>query len=340
MYLITEGVIYPDTPASLTITPHELSKRQASYTLRKKLLKDNPNLFISKTRLSIRNLVRGIDDKTLKYLARFSVIEFWKQVENGDRVGLEAQIIESELKQNLQTPSRNRKIFIKQAKIVRDLERIDPITKLGRSKGYGFIEFESHADAICCLRWLNNNKDAFDLVFKNGGMDHAVESKQRPIVEFAMENNLVIKKRNERIVGGDGDKKKRDFKRGKGSLDKEKDGGDKSGLKSAEKKDKKDKSVLKSVSKNEKKDKSALKPASKNDKKNSKPEKKDQIKKAISDKKAEKISTNKIEKRAQIKKTIKSKVLDSNIKKQDQVKGKKRSAIGKENPNKKAKMKE
>lgn len=33
---------------------------------------------------------------------------------------------------------------------------------LNRSKGYGFVTFTRHEDALACLRKLNNNPDIFD----------------------------------------------------------------------------------------------------------------------------------------------------------------------------------
>lgn len=52
-------------------------------------------------------------------------------------------------------PGRN--TGVKQAKIVRQQDRVDTITGKGRSKGYGFLELHSHADALRVLRWANNN---------------------------------------------------------------------------------------------------------------------------------------------------------------------------------------
>lgn len=53
----------------------------------------------------------------------------------------------------------SRKTGVKQAKIVRQQERVDPVTGKGRSKGYGFVEMYKHADALRVLRWANNNPD-------------------------------------------------------------------------------------------------------------------------------------------------------------------------------------
>ena len=50
---------------------------------------------------------------------------------------------------------------VRQAKILRDPERIDPADGLPRSRGLGFVEFSEHEHAICALRHLNNNPAPF-----------------------------------------------------------------------------------------------------------------------------------------------------------------------------------
>jgi len=188
MYLIREGVIFPDSDLGKQINQSELSKRITSYTSRKQMLAKNPNLFISKTRLSIRNLIPSIDDKTLKQKARESVTGFWKDVQNNKRKTLEDYVIDEEKASGHGAPGLKRKIVIKQAKILRSKDRIDNETKLGRSKGCGFVEFGSHADALACLRYMNNNSKIFP------GM-----SKRTPIVEFAVENRIILKRREDRM---------------------------------------------------------------------------------------------------------------------------------------------
>jgi len=56
-----------------------------------------------------------------------------------------------------------RRTGVKQAKIVRQAERVDPVTGKARSKGYGFVEMHKHADALRVLRWANNNPDVTPL---------------------------------------------------------------------------------------------------------------------------------------------------------------------------------
>ncbi|KAJ3277347.1 RNA recognition motif-containing protein [Borealophlyctis nickersoniae] len=207
LYLMREGVIFPDSPAAANITPSELSKRQKSYAERKRILATNPNLFISRTRLSIRNLNLKVDDKELKKVAKLAVKKFWEEVEKGEREGLEQEVITEEEKLGLGTPGPKRKYAVKQAKIQRSKDRMDATTKQLRSLGYGFVEFESHADALACLRWLNNNPRAFapppskpdDIKSGEEGKEGAPISRKRPIVEFAIENLLVLKRRAERV---------------------------------------------------------------------------------------------------------------------------------------------
>ena len=54
-----------------------------------------------------------------------------------------------------------------------------------RSLGFGFVEFRNHKDALATLRATNNNPDIFS-------------ADRRPIVEFAVENSVVIKAKKRR----------------------------------------------------------------------------------------------------------------------------------------------
>lgn len=55
---------------------------------------------------------------------------------------------------------------VKQAKILRADDRIDPLTGLKRSKGYGFLEMHTHADALRFIRWANANGDVHKLLHR------------------------------------------------------------------------------------------------------------------------------------------------------------------------------
>lgn len=175
LYLMREGVIFPNTAAAETISATELQKRQMSFSQRKKFVSADPSLFISKTRLSIRNLPTKVDEKELRQLGIQSIQKFKEQVKRGIRTDLSKE----EKEEGWQYLPK-----VKQAKIVRSKDRIDAATQLPRSKGYGFLEFHTHSHALASLRYLNNNPDLF-----NG---------KRLIVEFSLENSKVIERRNQR----------------------------------------------------------------------------------------------------------------------------------------------
>ena len=118
----------------------------------------------------------------LKRLAVHALKAFEDEVKKGSRVGLTADELASEetaiiddddVDEKAQQDSEDKKKMkkkkftgpkssntpIKQTKIVRQLERVDPVTGKGRSKGYGFIEMHKHSDALRLLRWANNNPE-------------------------------------------------------------------------------------------------------------------------------------------------------------------------------------
>ncbi|CAG8620734.1 21805_t:CDS:2, partial [Dentiscutata erythropus] len=102
-----------------------------------------------------------------------SIIKFKEEVKNGKR---------ADLTKTEKSEGWDKLVHIKQAKIVRSKDRIDSTMQKLRSKGYGFLEYTQHSHALAALRYLNNNPDIFG-------------EKRRFIVEFAIENNIILKKR-------------------------------------------------------------------------------------------------------------------------------------------------
>lgn len=129
---------------------------------------------------------------------------------------------------------------VKQAKILRADDRIDPLTGLKRSKGYGFLEMVTHADALRFIRWANANaevhkllhrwwiedlKDKVSKLAKSGDSDKEDKEKDARLkrlndkvaelekeddksaarqgktlmVEFAIENAMTVKRRQEKV---------------------------------------------------------------------------------------------------------------------------------------------
>ncbi|KDQ55525.1 hypothetical protein JAAARDRAFT_37540 [Jaapia argillacea MUCL 33604] len=181
MYLLREGIILPSTPAAASLSTKEVEKRTSSFNARRKLLQSNPSLFVSRTRLSVRQIPLFVTERSLRRLAAHAVRQFEKEVKEGVRSGLtEDELTEptheeeegnkdvkgkSKEKEKPKPPMKDSKknSLVKQAKVVRQQERVDPITGKGRSKGYGFLELETHPDALRVLRWANNNPDVTPL---------------------------------------------------------------------------------------------------------------------------------------------------------------------------------
>lgn len=234
-------MILPNSPAAEMIPQVELEKRTNSFNARRTLLRSNPSLYVSKTRLSIRQIPLFVTERVLKRLAVHSVREFNAQVKKGIREDLNSdelaepvaaddqyrkEMIKKEkedIKLKKHKAKAGRLTSVRQAKIVRQSDRVDAITDKGRSRGYGFIEMHTHADALRVLRWANNNPDVgvlFDEWWKEEladliklekakespdgeGVKRIKDEMERPskpakgalIVEFSIENIQVVQRR-------------------------------------------------------------------------------------------------------------------------------------------------
>lgn len=150
LYLAREGFIHAGSQAAEGVSEIDLKKRLALEVKKRKLLQILTN-YVSETRLCIHNLPESIDDKKLKKL-------FLAAADDAS-----AKIIEARVMKNRQASG-----------------------KLGKSKGFGFVEFTQHQHALTALRRLNNNPDIFT-------------SQKRPIVEFAIEDKVALNKRKKRM---------------------------------------------------------------------------------------------------------------------------------------------
>ncbi|EGD88354.2 uncharacterized protein TERG_08821 [Trichophyton rubrum CBS 118892] len=175
--------------------------REASAKQRQKLVKNNPMLHVSLTRLSVRNLTRHIDSKALKALAREAVVGFAKDVKNGLRKPIsweESRRSAALMKEADYLRKAQKKGIVKQAKVVfegKDGSKMSEKSGAGRSRGYGFIEYATHRNSLMGLRWLNGH--AIEASASTPNADPA-DRKKRLIVEFALENAQVVNRRRER----------------------------------------------------------------------------------------------------------------------------------------------
>lgn len=200
LYLLGEGNVPSDSPLYEQLSPAEVKMREDSTKQRQSLIKTNPSLHLSLTRLSVRNLPRSIDSKALKSLAREAVVGFAKDV----KAGLRKQLTKEEssrggvdMREAEQARKGKGKGIVTQAKVVfegREGTKVAESSGAGRSRGYGFVEYSSHRWALMGLRWLNAHVVEPS---KDSSLGPSRERRKRLIVEFAIENAQVVMRRRE-----------------------------------------------------------------------------------------------------------------------------------------------
>ena len=200
-FLLSEGTIPSNSPLYNSLSASEIKMREDSAKQRQMLMKSNPSLHISLTRLSIRNVPRHLTSKDLKALAREAVIGFAKDVKEGIRRPLSKEEIwrgGPEMNGAEKAHRAKGKGVVKQAKIVFEGKEGGKVGEgEGRSRGYGFVEYASHRLALMGLRWLNGHA----ITPPKSQPKHqrnAEDRKKRLIAEFAIENAQVVARRAEK----------------------------------------------------------------------------------------------------------------------------------------------
>lgn len=152
LYLSKLSLIQVGSEMFKSLTPKEIEMRTSAA---KKMIEklQNPNIFVSPTRLLFKNISKVISEDDLKILVKKILLESSSE---------------------LQT----KKLF-KQVKILKEPEKLD---KKGdpMSKGIAFIEFKKHEYALLAQEKCNNDSKHFG-------------QKHRPIVEFALEDHRILR---------------------------------------------------------------------------------------------------------------------------------------------------
>ena len=172
----------------------------------------------------------------LKRLALHSIKAFDAEVRQGKRHALSAdeladapmlnpsdapeKLEDDDIKGKKKNKFKGKESAVKQAKVVRQTERIDPITGKGKSKGYGFVEMNKHSDSLKFLRWANNNLEVGGLL---GGQWWKDELENLIKVEKAKDETSRDDARLKRLKDelgrvADGEDKATTKKKGKGTL--------------------------------------------------------------------------------------------------------------------------
>uniref|UniRef100_A0A9J8AQ63 RNA binding motif protein 28 n=1 Tax=Cyprinus carpio carpio TaxID=630221 RepID=A0A9J8AQ63_CYPCA len=146
LYLAREGLIRPGSKTAEGVSETDLAKRTRFEELKRAKLKDM-NVYVSKTRLCVHNLPKIVDQQKLQKLC-FSA-------------------------------AGGKGVRIAECRVMYDKKPICGQV-MGKSLGYGFVEFKEHEHALQALRHLNNNPDIFG-------------PQKKPIVEFSLEDGRKLK---------------------------------------------------------------------------------------------------------------------------------------------------
>lgn len=124
LYLAKEGVILAGSAAAEGVSTSDMAKRLQLEQSKSQMLK-NLNRFVSRERLTVHNIPPSYDSQKL----RLKIVQACK-------------------------------LKLLECRIMRE-NKPSPGNPLGRSKGYGFLSFKTHEEALQCLRKINNNPNVF-----------------------------------------------------------------------------------------------------------------------------------------------------------------------------------
>jgi len=162
--LASEGLIQKGDPAAIGVPENDLKKRERARQEAATKLR-NPLFHVNPQRLSVRNLAPHVDAALLKELIEAAGV-------SGKDVGA--------------------------VHVARDKVPTVPgkKPKPGKSKGYAFAEFASHACAMRVLRYANNNPELASYCVPRGKKTGS--EVPRPIVAFVVEDHRKVALRQKR----------------------------------------------------------------------------------------------------------------------------------------------
>lgn len=181
IYLLKEILFQPTSAVLPTLSKKFLDDLQELYRARVKKLQKQMHLCVSRTRLSVRHLGKSADEKAIKKIAFDAVKAFQKELKTHTAANPQSAKIQKEFA-IWKAEKLFDKIVVKHVKIIKD--KIS-----GKSLGYGFIEFSNHAHALACLRQIKNTLKV-----------EGISDSRRWVLEFSIENSVILKKRSDREV--------------------------------------------------------------------------------------------------------------------------------------------
>jgi len=155
-HLLNIGKILQGSKEGAQLTDKDWKLRSEADKENNTKLKVNPNYYVSPTRLCFRNIPLHINDINLKHACMKALKE------------------------------KDSKAKIVFSKVTVDKERLSADGK-PKSKGFGFVEFNTHDGALAALHVINNNSK----IFYNQQFPKSKD--YRPFVQFAVEDARAVK---------------------------------------------------------------------------------------------------------------------------------------------------
>lgn len=193
------GMIKPDSQEGKALSKEDLARRAKAVKEKKVKLERNPNVYVSEVRLSIRNLPKDCDEKLLKHMFLCAAQENAKTASSKEKqlnTKQEASLPQSKYGKG---EGRAQEARIVHVAIARDPERKE------RSKGYGFVQYENHEDALRALMFINNNPKLMEWLIKKKPKALKIDvhrerllrkqwgDGRRLMVEFALEDTRKVR---------------------------------------------------------------------------------------------------------------------------------------------------
>jgi len=126
LYLLRQGLIMNNSPAYTKLSQHDRTLRR-KLEMESKAKIANPNLSVSRTRISVHNMPLTTTEQDLR-----------KMIDTNCKL----------------------KDRLLQVKVVRSKDRVGADGKM-RSKGFGFLEMADHDDALTVIETMNNSPKFF-----------------------------------------------------------------------------------------------------------------------------------------------------------------------------------
>ena len=176
LHLAKIGVVLEDSPEAKNMPAADLAKRVRDWQEKKSKLA-NTNFSVNRTRLSVRNVAKGVTEAQLKAVFHDAVVRAL--------AGAGGAASGKEKKDSAGDAANVGPVKVVGANLVRDKTKIDPATSLPLTKGYGFVEFTEHAHALLAVKHVNNSASVAKQ--HNAG--------KRLMVDFALDDARIVRQR-------------------------------------------------------------------------------------------------------------------------------------------------